>query len=125
MGLAIPPIGLVLMMQFSYILLGAITEEVTMIALTIPVYAPILSALGFDPVWFGVLFLINLQMGYLTPPFGYCLFYMKGVAPPEISTVDLYHSIWPFLVVQLCVLMLVLFFPQLALWLPDQVFGLL
>jgi len=125
MGLAIPPIGLVLMMQFSYILLGAITEEVTMIALTIPVYAPILSALGFDPVWFGVLFLINLQMGYLTPPFGYCLFYMKGVTPPEISTVDLYHSIWPFLVIQLCVLLLVLFFPQLALWLPDQVFGLM
>jgi len=124
MGLAIPPIGLVLMMQFSYILLGCITEEVTMIALTIPIYAPILSALGFDPVWFGVLFLINLQMGYLTPPFGYCLFYMKGVTPPEISTVDLYHSIWPFLVIQFCVLLLVLFFPQLALWLPSEVFGL-
>ena len=124
MGLAISPIGLVLIMQFSYILLGCITEEVTMIALTVPIYAPILTALGFDPVWFGVLFLINLQMGYLTPPFGYCLFYMKGVAPPEISTVDLYHSIWPFLVIQFCVLMLVLFFPQLALWLPDQVFGL-
>jgi len=124
MGLAIPPIALVLMMQFSYILLGCITEEVTMIALTIPIYAPILTALGFDPVWFGVLFLINLQMGYLTPPFGYCLFYMKGVAPPEVSTVDLYHSIWPFLVIQLCVLMLVLFSPQLALWLPETVFGL-
>ena len=124
MGLAIPPIALVLMMQFSYILLGCITEEVTMIALTIPIYAPILTALGFDPVWFGVLFLVNLQMGYLTPPFGYCLFYMKGVAPPEVSTVDLYHSIWPFLVIQLCVLMLVLFLPQLALWLPETVFGL-
>ena len=124
MGLAIPPIALVLMMQFSYILLGCITEEVTMIALTIPIYAPILTALGFDPVWFGVLFLVNLQMGYLTPPFGYCLFYMKGVAPPEVSTVDLYHSIWPFLVIQLCVLMLVLVLPQLALWLPETVFGL-
>lgn len=124
-GLAIPPIAIVLIMQFSYILLGCITEEITMIALTIPIYAPILTALGFDPVWFGVLFLVNLQMGYLTPPFGYCLFYMKGVAPPEVSTVDLYHSIWPFLVIQFCVLMLVLFFPQLALWLPDVIFTLM
>jgi len=124
-GLAIPPIAIVLIMQFSYILLGCITEEITMIALTIPIYAPILTALGFDPVWFGVLFLVNLQMGYLTPPFGYCLFYMKGVAPPEVSTVDLYHSIWPFLVIQFCVLMLVLFFPQLALWLPEVVFVLM
>lgn len=125
MGLEIAPILLVVLMQSTYLILGCITEEVTMMALTIPIYAPILAALGFDPVWFGVLFMINMQMGYLTPPFGYALFYMKGVAPPEITTADLYHSIWPFLLIQLCVLALIIFFPELALWLPNTVFGLM
>jgi TRAP-type mannitol/chloroaromatic compound transport system permease large subunit len=80
--------------------------------------------LGFDPVWFGVLFMVNMQIGYLTPPFGYCLFYMKGVAPPEISTADLYRAVWPFILIQLAVLLLILFFPQIVLWLPNTVLGI-
>jgi len=122
--LPVPPIMLVVFMQLSYMLLGCIVEEVTMITLTIPVYAPILMAFGFDPVWFGVLFIINMQLGYLTPPFGYCLFYMRGVAPPGVTITDIYRSIWPFLAIQASVLVLVLFFPQLALWLPETVFAL-
>ena len=124
MGLEIAPIMLIVLMQLSYLVLGCITEEVTMLCLTVPIYGPILSALGFDPVWFGVLFLLNLQIGYLTPPFGYCLFFMRGVAPPEISISDIYRSILPFISLAWCAVLLVLFFPQLALWLPNTVFGL-
>jgi len=124
MGLQIAPILLIVLMQLSYLLLGCITEEVTMLCLTVPIYAPILSALGFDPVWFGVLFLLNLQIGYLTPPFGYCLFFMRGIVPPGISITDIYRSILPFISLAWCVVLLVLFFPQLALWLPNIVFGL-
>jgi len=123
-GLRVSPIVLVAVMQLSYMLLGCIVEEVTMICLTIPVYAPILMALHLDPIWFGVLFIINMQLGYLTPPFGYCLFYMRGVAPPAIAITDIYRSILPFLAIQTCVLALVLFHPQLALWLPGILFGL-
>ena len=124
MGLEIAPVLLILLMQLSYLLLGCIAEEVTMLSLTVPIYAPILSALGFDPVWFGVLFLLNLQIGYLTPPFGYCLFFMKGVAPPEIDISDIYRSILPFISIAWCILLLVMFCPQIALWLPNTVFGL-
>jgi len=124
-GLQISPIYLVFVMQSTYLLLGCIVDEVTMLCLTVPVYAPILAALGFDPVWFGVLFMINMQIGYLTPPFGYCLFYMKGVAPPGITMADIYRSIGPFIALAFCALLLVMFFPQLALWLPETFFGLM
>ena len=124
-GLEISPIYLVFVMQSTYLILGCIVDEVTMMCLTVPVYAPILAALGFDPVWFGVLFMINMQIGYLTPPFGYCLFYMKGVAPPGITMVDIYRSIGPFIALAFCALLLVMFFPQLALWLPETFFALM
>jgi len=124
LNLDVPPRVMVLFMQLTYIVLGCITEEITMMSLTIPIYAPILAALGFDPVWFGVLFMVNMQVGYLTPPFGYCLFYLKGVAPPEVRTIDLYRSVWPFILIQIAVLVLLVFFPQLALWLPNEVLGL-
>ena len=124
-GLQISPIYLVFVMQSTYLLLGCIVDEVTMLCLTVPVYAPILAVLGFDPVWFGVLFMINMQIGYLTPPFGYCLFYMKGVAPPGITMVDIYRSIGPMIGLAFLVLLLVMFFPQIALWLPNAVFKLM
>ncbi|MCF7935981.1 MAG: TRAP transporter large permease subunit [Synergistales bacterium] len=123
-NLTVPPLVMVLLMQLTYIILGCITEEITMMSLTIPIYAPILATMGFDPVWFGVLFMVNMQIGYLTPPFGYCLFYMKGVAPPEVRTADLYRAVWPFILIQLAVLILLMLFPQIVLWLPNEVFGL-
>jgi len=122
-GLPLPPLGFIFLMMLIYIILGFFVEEITMLALTLPIFLPILRGLGFDPIWFGVLFLLNIQMAYLTPPFGYCLFYLKGVAPPEISMADLYRSIWPFVTIQLVGLSLVIFFPQIALWLPQQIFG--
>jgi TRAP-type mannitol/chloroaromatic compound transport system permease large subunit len=111
-------------MQVTYFILGCLIDEITMLLLTLPVYIPILTALGFDPVWFGVLFMVNMQMAYLTPPFGFTLFYMKGVAPPQVTIVDIYKSVIPFVSLQWIGLLLVLFFPQLALWLPNVVFGL-
>ena len=123
-GLDIPPIFIIFMMQVSYFILGCFVDEITILFLTIPVYMPILVALGFDPVWFGVLFIVNMQMAYLTPPFGFTLFYMRGIAPPGVTLMDIYRSVIPFVGLQAIGLILVLVFPQLALWLPDIVFGL-
>jgi len=124
LNLDVSPLVMIMMMQLTYIIMGCVTEEITMMSLTIPIYAPILAAMGLDPVWFGVLFMVNMQIGYLTPPFGYCLFYMKGVAPPEIRTADLYRAVWPFILIQLSVLVLIMLFPQLVLWLPNDILGL-
>jgi len=124
LGLELSPISYILMMMLSYFILGCLVDETTMLFVTIPVYMPILISLGFDPVWFGVLFIISMQIAYLTPPFGWSLFYMRGVAPPTVKISDIYRSILPFIGLQWIGLLLVLFFPQLALWLPDIVFGL-
>jgi TRAP-type mannitol/chloroaromatic compound transport system permease large subunit len=91
--------------------------------LTIPLFIPIVIALGFDPVWFGVLFVMNIQMAYLTPPFGQGMFYVKGVAPDEVSMMDIIKSVPPFVVIQFIGLMIVIFVPQVALWLPTQMIG--
>lgn len=88
--------------------------------LTMPVFAPIVEALGYDPVWFGILFIINSEMDYLTPPFGFNLFYMRSIVPPSITMTDIYASVTPFVIIQGICLVLVMFFPQLALWLPSM-----
>jgi tripartite ATP-independent transporter DctM subunit len=108
----------------TLIVLGFFLDEITQIMITVPVFLPIVTHLGYDPVWFGVLFMTQVQMDYLTPPFGFTLFYLKGVAPPEVSMADIYKSILPFLCIQLFVVLLILFFPQIVLWLPEEVFAL-
>jgi len=123
-GLDVPPIFVIFLMQVSYMILGCFMDEITILFLTIPIYMPILVGFGYDPVWFGVLFIVNMQMAYLTPPFGLTLFYMRGIAPPGVTLMDIYRSVIPFVGIQLIVLILVLFFPPLSLWLPDVVFGL-
>jgi TRAP-type mannitol/chloroaromatic compound transport system permease large subunit len=87
--------------------------------LTMPVFVPIITDLGYDPIWFGILFCMNMQISYLSPPFGPAAFYLKGVAPPEISLQDIYNSLWPFMALQIFALAIVMMFPQLALWLPS------
>ncbi|MFU8769638.1 MAG: TRAP transporter large permease, partial [Desulfotignum sp.] len=108
----------------TLIVLGFFLDEITQIMITVPVFLPIIVELGYDPVWFGVLFMTQVQMDYLTPPFGFTLFYLKGVAPPEVSMTDIYKSILPFLFIQLFVVILILLFPQIVLWLPEEVFAL-
>ena len=122
-GLPVAPMVIVFMMQVSFMILGCFLSELPIMMMTLPAYIPVIEMFGYSKIWFGVLFLVNMQMAYLTPPFGFCLFYMKGVAPPEISMGDIYRSILPFIALQLICLLLVMFYHQLALWLPDLVFA--
>ncbi|MCK5349361.1 MAG: TRAP transporter large permease subunit, partial [Desulfobacula sp.] len=96
--------------------------EITQVMITVPVFLPIIVELGYDPVWFGVLFMTQVQMDYLTPPFGFTLFYMKGVAPPEVSMGDIYRSITPFVLIQLAVVIFILLCPKVVMWLPNLLF---
>jgi TRAP-type mannitol/chloroaromatic compound transport system permease large subunit len=98
-------------------------DWIGILLLTMPVFVPIIVQLGFSPVWFGILFCMNMQVSYLSPPFGPAAFYLKGVAPPEISLGDIYRSITPFALVMVLALTIVMMFPQIALWLPDYVYG--
>jgi tripartite ATP-independent transporter DctM subunit len=118
-GLDLPPVAIVLLMMGILIVLGCVMDWVGICLLTMPIFVPIVRELGYDPVWFGVLFCLNMQISYLTPPFGPAAFYLKGVAPPDISLNDIFSALWPFILLQACVLFLVLFFPQIALWLPS------
>jgi TRAP-type mannitol/chloroaromatic compound transport system permease large subunit len=87
--------------------------------LTTPIFVPIITKLGFDPLWFGILFVVNMEMAYITPPFGFNLFIMKAIVPPKIQMMDIYRSVTPFVVLQALCLILVMMFPQLATWLPE------
>jgi tripartite ATP-independent transporter DctM subunit len=118
LGFDLPPIGTVLVMQAILIVLGCIMDWVGICLLTMPIFVPIVVGLGYDPVWFGVLFCINMQISYLSPPFGPAAFYLKGVAPPEISLNDIFASVWPFIILQAIVLALVVSSPEVTLWLP-------
>ena len=117
-GLPFEPIIIVVLMMGILIVLGLFMDWVGVLLLTMPIFVPIIQQLGYDPVWFGILFCMNMQISYLSPPFGPAAFYLKGVAPPEIRLQDIYKALWPFMLLQIAGMLLVLFFPQLALWLP-------
>jgi tripartite ATP-independent transporter DctM subunit len=106
-------------MQLVFFVLGMFLDPAGIIMLTTPIFVPIITDLGFDPLWFGILFVINMEMAYITPPFGFNLFIMKGIVPGNIDMTDIYRSIIPFVVLQALCLILVMLFPQLATWLPD------
>ena len=106
------------MMQLSYILMGMFLDDTAMLVIVAPLYVPLIIALGFDPIWYGVLYTITCQIAYMTPPFGYNLFLMKAMAPKEITLIDIYRSIIPFVLVMLFGLVIMMMFPQIALWLP-------
>lgn len=112
------PWGVLIMMQLSYILMGMFLDDTAMLVIVAPLYIPLIIALGFDPIWYGVLYTITCQIAYMTPPFGYNLFLMKAMAPKEITLIDIYRSIIPFVLVMLFGLVIMMMFPQIALWLP-------
>jgi len=118
LGLPLGPWGILIMIQIILIIMGMFIDWIGILMITGPIFVPIITALGFDPLWFGILFNLNMQISFLSPPFGPALFYLKGVAPPEITIGDLYRSIWPFVTLQLIGLILVILFPQIGLWLP-------
>jgi tripartite ATP-independent transporter DctM subunit len=117
------PWGVLVMMQLSYILMGMFLDDTAMLIIVAPLYVPLVISLGFNPIWYGVLYTITCQIAYMTPPFGYNLFLMKAMAPPEVTLVDIYRSIVPFVLVMLVGLILVIVFPQIAMWLPNLYFG--
>ncbi|MDT8440072.1 MAG: TRAP transporter large permease subunit [Desulfuromonadales bacterium] len=113
---------LAIMMAVVFIM-GMFIDWAAILLVVVPIFTPIANDLGFDPLWFAMLICINLQTSFLTPPFGYALFYFKGVAPPEYSMGDIYRGILPFVAIQIVGLMLMVTFPQIITWLPDLFFG--
>ncbi len=114
---------ILILMQLSYLIMGTFLDDTAMLVIVAPLYVPLVKALGFDLIWYGVLYTITCQIAYMTPPFGYNLFLMRAMAPPEISIIDIYRSIIPFVFVMVLALVIVTAFPQIALWLPEHVYA--
>ncbi len=117
------PWGVLIMMQLSYILMGMFLDDTAMLIIVAPLYVPLIINLGFNAIWYGVLYTITCQIAYMTPPFGYNLFLMKAMAPKEVTLADIYRSIVPFVLVMILGLAIVMLFPQIALWLPNYYYG--
>ena len=121
--LGLEPWMILVLMQLSFLVMGSFLDDTAMLVIVAPLYIPLVRALGFDLIWYGVLYTITTQIAYMTPPFGYNLFLMRAMAPPEISMRDIYASIWPFVVVMVLALTLIMVFPQIALWLPHLIYN--
>ena len=117
LGLDIAPISVILIMMLIFLILGMFMDWIGIVLLTMPVFMPIVIKLGYDPIWFGILFCVNMQVAFLTPPFGSAAFYLKSVTPPEIDLITIYRSFGPFICLQLAVLALLLIFPDITLFL--------
>ncbi len=117
------PWEILILMQLIYLILGTFLDDTAMLVIVAPLYVPLVGSLGFDLVWYGVLYTITCQIAYLTPPFGYNLFLMRAMSPPEISIRDIYASIVPFVAVMILALITIMAFPEIALWLPNYVYG--
>lgn len=116
------PWAVIITMMVIVFFLAMVLDPVGIMLITLPVFLPIVQSMGFDPVWFGILFVINMEIGYMTPPFGFNLFYLKGVVPPSITMKDIYVSVIPFVLVEIVGLALIMIFPQIATYLPDLMF---
>ena len=135
-GTGLGPYGILLVMMIMLIVLGMFLDWVGILLLAVPIFVPLMKTLPFDgllglpgvaaadiPLWFGVVYMVNMQMSFLSPPFGYALFYLKSVAPPEISMATIFRSALPFLAIQATGLAICVVFPQVILWLPRLVYG--
>lgn len=123
LGSGASPMVIILMMMGILIVLGLFMDWIGIALLTMPIFVPIIITLGMDPVWFGILFAMNMQVSYLTPPFGPAAFYLKSVAPSDMSLSEIFKALLPFIAIQIVALALVLYFPEIALWLPGWVKG--
>jgi TRAP-type mannitol/chloroaromatic compound transport system permease large subunit len=121
MGLS--PWQILILMQLSFVVMGMFLDDTAMLVIVAPLYVPLVGSLGFDLIWYGVLYTITCQIAYLTPPFGYNLFLMRAMAPPEVTLRDIYASVTPFVLIMLLTLGLVMKFPEIALWLPRLNYG--
>lgn len=124
LALNLPPLGLIFGMMFIYFVLGFFLNPTAMCMITVPVFVPIVTAIGYDPLWFGILFIVVSELSYITPPFGYNLFYMRSIAPPSVTIGDIYGSVLPYVCCQAACLFCVIFIPELALWLPGKMINM-
>lgn len=115
--------GIMIMMQLSYLLMGMFLDDTAMLIIVAPLYVPLVIKMGFNPIWYGILYTITCQIAYLTPPFGYNLFLMRAMAPKEITLGDIYRSVVPFVLLMILGLAIIMVFPQIALFLPNLYFG--
>jgi tripartite ATP-independent transporter DctM subunit len=118
-ALPLNPWLILIIIQFILLFLGMVLDIIGITVLLAPIFVPVIKSLGFDPLWFGVIFNLNLQIAYLSPPFGYSMFYLKAVAPPDVTMADLYRSVLPYMALQLAGMALCMLFPQIVLWLPN------
>ena len=116
-------IGAVIVVMLVMFLLGFVLDFIEITFVVVPIVGPVLLAMGLDPVWLGIMIAINLQTSFLTPPFGFALFYLRGVAPPEITTGQIYRGVIPFVGIQIVALLLLALFPELVTWLPTRIYG--
>ena len=122
-GLPFGKWGILAFVNLIWIILGSIIDWIGILLLTAPIFVPVLVSLGFDPIWIGVMFCMNMQISYLSPPFGPAAFYLKGAAPLGITLSDIFRSVWPFIGIQVLALLMLVAFPEIALWLPRTMFG--
>jgi TRAP-type mannitol/chloroaromatic compound transport system permease large subunit len=120
--LHLEPWMILTMMMATFIILGIFLDDTAMLVIVAPLYIPLVKLLGYDLIWFGVLYTVTCQIAYITPPFGYNLFLMRSLAPPEVKLSDIYRSILPFVLMMVFMILLVGLFPQLALWLPHTLY---
>ncbi|MEM8775957.1 MAG: TRAP transporter large permease subunit [Pseudomonadota bacterium] len=121
--LGLSPWMILILMQLSFILMGTFLDDTAMLVIVAPLYIPLVGDLGFNLIWYGVLYTITTQIAYMTPPFGYNLFLMRAMSPPEITLSDIYRSIIPFVAVMALALAIIMAFPEIALWLPQTIYG--
>ena len=121
--LGLDPWTILILMQLSFLVMGTFLDDTAMLVIVAPLYVPLVKVLGFDLIWYGVLYTITTQIAYMTPPFGYNLFLMRAMAPSNIGIKDIYASIVPFVGLMVLALVLLMLEPNIALWLPDYVYG--
>ena len=113
------PLAMLMVMFAVLLLLGMLMEQISIMLLTVPIFFPLAQTLGFDPIWFALIMLLSLEISFTTPPFGLLLFVMKGVSPPETTMREIYTSAFPYILSSLLLVILLIVFPQIALWLPS------
>ena len=116
-------VGAVIVVMLVMFLLGFVLDFIEITFVVVPIVGPVLLAMGLDPVWLGIMIAINLQTSFLTPPFGFALFYLRGVAPPSVTTGQIYRGAVPFVAIQLLALLLIALFPELVTWLPERIYA--
>ena len=123
MALNLAPWTMLLLFLFVSFIAGFLLDWISVLLIFVPIFVPIVIKLGFDPIWFSILFLVVIQTSYLSPPMAPAIFYLKGIVPPEIKITDMFSGVVPYIILQLVGIGVLMMFPQIALWLPEMMIG--